>query len=324
MVRNFAVLLCLLLSLVGHAPALAQSGATNGGTTFRFLNSNYHGEPFSQEKIIQGIRDHFDLSNYREVKIAVANDSRGTPYLLLQLLSRKFHRVDVARVDLNKNFDFLRVQKDYKMTPEDYRNQFKVNQAEPPTRFFRRLSDLKCPDPSVEFVTFAPNNIDVEQSISKDVSVEASKRGLKGATLLISAATHDMFIAFLKCPKLKGVFYDGDANPNEITTDDGAVSALEIAKYLNFRKAVTHIWLACQAFNDPMLSAMIAKTKAQKYAAGKNDLAVGPSDRAAACAMTAALDGKPMTAAFWHCYDTEDQPTDKWGFDGPGSDQFGH
>jgi len=60
--------------------------------------------------------------------------------------------------------------------------------------------------------------------------------------------------------------------------------------------------------------------QAQKYAAGKNDLEIGPSDRTAACAMKAALDGKPMTASFWGSYNAEDRPTDEWGFDGLGSD----
>ena len=40
----------------------------------------------------------------------------------------------------------------------------------------------------------------------------------------------------------------------------------------------------------------------KKYAAGKNNLQVGPSDRAAACAMKAALDCQPTTASFQSCY----------------------
>jgi hypothetical protein len=324
MARNFAFVLCLLLSLVGHTPASAQSDSDQGNTTFRFLDSNYHGAPFPQEKIIQDIRSNFDLSNYREVRIAVINDPGGTPYLILQLLSRKYHRVDIARVDLNNDFDFQAVKKEYKMTPEDHMNQFKVNEIEPLVKFHQRLSNLKCPNGDVEFLTFAPNNEPTEQSISKAVADAADKHGLKVVTLLIKGATHDMLIAFLKCPNLKGVFYDGDANPDEITTNDGVLQASEITQYFNFGKKVTHIWLACQAYNDPMLSAMIATVQAQKYGAGINDLEIGPSDQAGACAMKAALDGQPMTAAFWHCYQTEDKPTDKWGFDGKGSDLFGH
>jgi hypothetical protein len=113
MARNLAILLCLFFCLVGQTGASAQGDADNSNTTFRFLNSNYHGEPFSQERIIQSIRNNFDLSNYREVRIAVTNDQGGTPYLLLQLLSRKFHRVDIARVDLDKSFDFLGIHNDY-------------------------------------------------------------------------------------------------------------------------------------------------------------------------------------------------------------------
>jgi hypothetical protein len=329
MIRNLASLLCLLFCLLGLAEAWAQGDDANGSTTFRFLDSNYHGEPFSQESIIQSIRKHFDLSNYREVRIAVTNDQGGTPYLLLQLLSRKFHRVDIARVDLNKTFDFQAIQNDYKMTPQDYKNQFKVDSVEPLPEFHLRLSNLQCPTQDAEFLTFAPNGDEpTEQTISKDVAAYAAQHGLKEVTLLAKDATHDKLIGFLKCPYLKGVFYDGDANPTSITTYDGVLQASEIAQNFKFGKKVTHIWLACQAFNDPMLSTMIASVEAQKYAAGINDLQIGSSDRAAACAMKAALDGQPMTAAFWHCYTVEDKPTgnwvDKWGFDGRGSDLFGH
>lgn len=351
MARIFAFFISLLLSFVGPSPGWAQSDG-GGSTTFRFLNSNYHGEKFSQERITQAIRGNFDLSKYREVRIAVVNESGGTPYLLLQLLSRKYHRVDNARVDLNRSFDFLGVQKNYKMTPEDYINQFKVDELQPLenqfkagemeplssqpkgsevkalTEFHLRLSNLECPNQDVEFLTFAPNDEPTEQSTAKEVAAEAAKHGLKSVSLLIKDATHDMLIAFLKCPNLKGVFYDGDANPSEITTNDGELEASEFVRYFKFGKRVTHIWLACQAYNDPMLSTMITSAEAQKYAAGINDLQIGSSDRTAACAMKAALDGQPMTASFWRCYDTQDKPidnwVDRWGFDGPGSDLFGH
>ena len=49
---------------------------------------------------------------------------------------------------------------------------------------------------------------------------------------------------------------------------------------------------------------------------------VGPSDRAAACAMKAAIAGNPMHASFNSCYQQLDDPTDNWGFGGNGTDNF--
>jgi len=294
---------------------------TRPETTFRFLDSNYRGERFSEEKIIQSVRANFDVSAYREIRIAVMNNERGLPYIVVQLLSRTHHRVDIARIDVDSKFDVLTVMKNYKMNPEDYKNQFKINSLPEATDL--RLSALACPNEETTFLTFAPNDQDLEQSVSAEVTESAKQHGLTVVALLIQNATHDNLISYLKCPALKGVFYNGDANPTEITTYDGVLQAAEIIKLFKFRNKVTHIWLACQAFNDPMLSTMITTTRAQKYAAGKNDLEIGPSDRAAACAMKAALDGKPMTASFWACYNAEDRTTDEWGFDGHGSDLFG-
>jgi hypothetical protein len=323
--RIFLSYLFILLSLVGwNSPSFAQE-SSGGSTSFRFLNSNYHGERFPEEKIIQTVRENFDVSSYREVRIAVMNHPGGLPYIILQMLSRDYHRFDVARMDLDGKFDVKSVMKNYKMNPEDYENQFKVNEGPSPSAYHLRLSRLECPDNTVTFVTFAPNKTyPLEQSITQDVSRAAADRGLKVAEMLTNDATHDNFIAYLKCPNLKGVFYDGDADPNSVLTFDVPVPVTEITQLLNFRKRVTHIWVACEAFKDPMLSAMTADTKAQKYAAGKNCLKIGPSDRAAACAMKAALRGRPMTAAFWRCYKAEDTQADIWGFAGRGSDLFGH
>jgi hypothetical protein len=129
----------------------------------------------------------------------------------------------------------------------------------------------------------------------------------------------------MSCPNLVGNFYDGDADTSEIVTVDGTLAATDFATALAgaFRFKVTNIWLACEAFNDPMLSSVLSGAQAQKYAAGINDLEVGPSDNAGACAMKAAIDGSPMKEAFMSCYNQFDNTDDQWGFDGKGSDSFG-
>jgi hypothetical protein len=128
----------------------------------------------------------------------------------------------------------------------------------------------------------------------------------------------------MACPKVIGNFYDGDADPTVITTVDGTLSHTEFETTLlnKFGLKMTNIWLACQAFKNPMKGAVIDKAQSRKYAAGLNNLEVGPSDRAAACAMKDALDGKPLTSSFQACYEQYDTPDDHWGFDGHGTDNF--
>jgi hypothetical protein len=71
-----------------------------------------------------------------------------------------------------------------------------------------------------------------------------------------------------------------------------------------------------------MLPAVIDYAQTKKYAAGINDLLIGPSDKAAACAMKAAIAGKPMQASFNTCYQQLDVPSDHWGYGGKGTDNF--
>ncbi len=173
--------------------------------------------------------------------------------------------------------------------------------------------------------TFAPNDDTLEQNITKGVAAHATAAGLKTKSLLITDATRTNYLNYMTCPNLEGNFYDGDANPNVIVTHDGTISASDISTVLasKFRLRVTNIWLACEAFNDPMKSAVITSAQTQVYAAGINDLLVGPSDNAAACAMKAAIDGQAMHEAFDACYKKDDKPSDHWGWGGNGSDFLG-
>lgn len=80
--------------------------------------------------------------------------------------------------------------------------------------------------------------------------------------------------------------------------------------------------MACEAFNDPMKLAVINGANSQKYAAGLNDLQVGPSDETAFCTMQNAIDGTSISESFDFCYNTYDIKNDHWGLGGNGSDYF--
>ena len=268
----------------------------------------------SDAAIATSIAALIDVSQYREVKTQLIRDEQGQPsHYLVYLHSKTLHRVDFAKIPVDAAFKALSVQQNYQLQPIDFNQQPGIE-----------ATHAACPDPSIQFIAFAPNDIQLEQDVTLDVANAASAVNLKTIKLLKAQATHDAYLSYMSCPQLRGNFYDGDANPQVITTVDGVISATEINTVLNkkFNYRVTNIWLACEAYNDPMLSAVINGAQARKYGAGINNLAIGPSDNAGACAMKAFIAGQPMTAAFNSCYKQFDTASDHWGFGGSSNDNF--
>jgi len=283
------------------------------------INSQQHSvhavPPSSSEMLITQLRKNFDESKYREIRAQVVFRSNGLPdHLVVYLLVKNYHRAELAQVGLDSEYRFTSTKLGYHLQADDL-----AQQAGPKT------SQAQCPDTSVEFIAFAPNNDDLEQQVTEQVAQAAEAANLKTVRLLKAQATRENYLNYMSCPALKGNFYDGDANTSLIVTVDGTVSSDDFNTVLQgaFRHHVTNIWLACEAYNDPMLTSVQKTAQSQKYAAGINDLEVGPSDQAGACAMTAAIQGKPMTQAFQDCYAKLDVSDDHWGFGGDGSDQFG-
>jgi hypothetical protein len=263
-----------------------------------------------ENEIKELVSRSFDLSLYRGVRAQVSGGTESVkPHLVVQLQAKGTHRVQLASVALDGGLEPHAIDWNYQMAQEEIGAQRGGPAA------------ATCPDNSTEFIAFAPNDNALELQITQDVADSAKAHGLKTVTLLKSQATRQNYLNYMSCPRLKGNFYDGDSNPNLFITVDGVISAKEMSQQ-RFNHRVTNIWLACEAFNDPMLSSVTKMAQSQKYAAGVNDLLVGPSDRTAKCAMIAALDGKPMTEAFQECYKQTDDPADQWGFAGDGADIF--
>jgi hypothetical protein len=265
----------------------------------------------SQPRLQEIVNQNFDTSSYREVGVqAVLNGRQRIDHLLLHLHFKNTHRLALAAIFVDSAMNVTRVVRDYRMTAQDFKAQPNSGAAG------------VCPDPTVQFIAFAPNTDSTEQGVTVAVAQAATSAGLKVVQLLESNATRANYLNYMACPNLKGNFYDGDSNPDEFVTVDGVISSSDMAAF-NFNLKVTNIWVACEAFNDPMKSMLLTTAQSQKYAAGVNDLEVGPSDNAAKCAMIAAIGGQPMTAAFQSCYKQYDDSSDQWGFDGNGSDTFG-
>lgn len=299
---------CFMLSMLCSVSVMAESNIT-------FLKSKYNDANIPADKINQIVKQNFDIAAFREIKVQfMHNDKHQVDHLLIYLFSKTHHLVEFSRMNIDANFNVISIQNNYHLSKSDYDQQPGIS-----------VKEAKCPDESIEFIAFAPNDWDLEQDITKDVAKSAKAHSLKTVSLLIKKATRSNYLNYMACPKLKGNFYDGDADPEVITTVDGVITYGDIDAMLHnqFRYKVTNIWLACQAYNDPIKTSVIDIAQSQKYAAGITDLEVGPSDRAAACAMKAAMDGKPMTAAFDACYLQYDTSEDKWGFGGHGADLFG-
>ena len=174
-----------------------------------------------------------------------------------------------------------------------------------------------CPDPATRVVVFAPNNNDIEQNVSMDVYRTSVNWGYNTVLLIKNNATTFNFLSYARCP-LVGLFYDGDADSQAITTRDGLVFYTDIAKlYWNY--TVLSYWLACEAYNEPMLSA-VSGIHPRKWAAGVNDLMIGPSDVVASVAFQAGLRGEPLEQSFREAVAKYDIFLDNWGYGGFGSD----
>jgi hypothetical protein len=264
------------------------------------------------------LEKNFSISQFRGIKAQIITNTQGQPdHLLLFLLTKQFHGVTVTRINLDTGFQQTKLIKNYRLTPEDYAQQPVLPGKKP-----------QCPDASTDLITFAPNDDDVEQLFTKIVGDAGKTHHLNVVRLLHYDATRKNYLNYMVCPNLKGNFYDGDSTPDFILTVDGIISAAEISTLLKnqFKFKTINIWLACQAFNDPMRSAVLEDAQSQKYVAGISDLFVGPSDAAAACTMVAAIEGKSIRKSFDYCYqalDTPEDDVDIWGFSGNGSDYFG-
>lgn len=299
------------------AAALLASSAAQANTPITLMTTSHGNSAVPLDRIVQLVKQNIYIDDYRQIKTQVIRTKSEQPnYVLVYLFSKKYHKVDIARIDINDQFQATgNVERNYQLTQQDFAAQPQPTAA-------------VCPDPSVQFIAFAPNNMQLEQNITIDVAKHAEAAGLKTVRLLKDQATAQNYVNYMSCPKVVGNFYDGDANPQLITTVDGVImhDTFETTLKSAFRNHVTNFWLACEAFNDPMKSAVINDAAAQKYAAGINDLLIGPSDRAAACAMKASIDGTHVTQAFNSCLKQEDDPStsqDRWGYGGNGSDVFG-
>lgn len=291
------------------------TGTAFARTDINLFNTNHTNSTIPLTTVTNTVRSYFYIDQYRAVAVQVINNAQHNPdHILVYLFSKKYHRVDVARMDINANYQVINVIRHYQLTRFDFSQQPGVN-----------ANHAVCPDPSIQFIAFAPNNNDLEQNITKEVADNATAHHLKTILLTLDQATRENYLNYMSCPHLVGNFYDGDADPTLITTVDGVISASDIQTNLakKFRYKVTNIWLACEAYNDPMKSVMLNDAESQKYAAGIDDLLIGPSDKVAACTMEAAMGGQPETDSFQACYKKLDDPSDQWGFGGNGSDYFG-
>jgi hypothetical protein len=265
-------------------------------------------------EIVRAVRAHLDVRPYRKVGVQLIRTAEGKPdHYLVYLHSKTQHLVEFTKLTLDESFNVVSAQTKYNLQPIDWQQQPGIDPAQ-----------ASCPDSAIEFVAFAPNDIQLEQDVTIDVASAAVAGKLKTVKLLKDQATRDNYLKYMACPRLRGNFYDGDANPQVIVTVDGLISADDFKTVLNrkFQCRVTNIWLACEAYNEPMLSAVVNGAVAKKYAAGINDLLVGPSDKAGACAMKAGIAGKPLTSSFQTCYQQLDVSSDHWGFGGKGTDSF--
>jgi hypothetical protein len=297
------------------AQSLLGLSLASASTPVSIIGSKFVSRGIPESTLVNAIKARFDIEKYREVRAQVIYTAQGEKpdHLLLYFFVNGVHKVNFVKVGLDANYGLKEITNNYHLGADDHSQQ--LGTAESAT----------CPDQSIQFIAFAPNTDDLEQQVTVEVAQAAETAGLKTIRLLEADATRQAYLNYMTCPNLIGNFYDGDANTSEMVTVDGSINSDDFSTTLAgaFRHKVVNIWLACEAYNDPMLTAVKDTAMSQKYAAGINDLEVGPSDKAAACAMEAAIQGQALTAAFQACYKKIDKSTDHWGFGGDGADYLG-
>ncbi len=277
------------------------SEIADANKAFYFMNGK-HDQQDAIEKIV---KEKFSIDEYEQVKIqSLYNPKTQSDDFILYLLPKNNHNLMTARINMDHT-RFISIEKNFIPTSQ--------------------LQETTCPDPSIEFIVFAPNDNDLEQKITMKIANAAERQGLKTIRLLRENATRENYLNYLVCPQLKGNFYDGNANPYMILTYDGFIHVDEIQTTLanQFQYKVIHVWVAGEAFENPMESAMIDMAKAQRFMAGESSLTIGPSDLTGACTMNKAILHESITDSLAACYKKYGLRIDRWGLGGYGSDYFG-
>ncbi len=272
------------------------------------------GAPMQESAVIEQVKSHVDVSKYQSIKAQVVSNSPGVVDSILVYL-RNQNQVTSTSIRIDK----LRAVR------EEVREDLPENRAK--EKALADSTTVFCPDENVQFISFSHRQLHWYQKAANEVAEVAEKAGFNTVRLLKSQATRQNYLNYLSCPNLVADFYDGDANPNQLETFDAPISAQDISILLKgvFRNHVTHVWVACKAFNDPMLSAMVADAGSQKFIAGVVDLVSGYADRTGVCTMESALQGDAISTSLEDCrakYDLKFH--NKWGIAGSGSDFLGH
>jgi hypothetical protein len=108
--------LALLLSLITlNASAL---------TPIQVLETTVPGPRPTDSDIDKAVRAHIDTAKYREVRVQIIRDDNGNPsHYLVYLFSRTSHRVDFARINIDRDYKVLSVQQNYKLQDMDLKQQ---------------------------------------------------------------------------------------------------------------------------------------------------------------------------------------------------------
>lgn len=303
-------------STAADAPAAAKEGKV----PFKLLATHHGTDHLDAAKVETLVRENLSLDGYRRVSAQVIHDeNKTTSHILVRRHAKDTGHAKLSMIDVDADLTVSGVKEDYALTDLDHSNQ-------PHTHALAHSTKLKCPDDSIQILVLAPLEADnkrwfsFEKEIAQRVANAAKKKGYVVKELYGTDATALAAMNAMSSPNLIGIFYDGDSNRYEVEFHDSFITAADITTHFKGKLSkVSSIWLACEAFNDPMKKAMTTTAGSKVYAAGISILYGG--DERAASAMIAALEGKPMKESFDNSRPIN--PKNKWGWYSGGSDFFG-
>lgn len=219
---------------------------------------------------------------YHKVNVKIKRHYDDTPnYLIVYLLRKDIYSAEIARIDVDSDFQVKNVEYSYDDSDEsDDDDEFSDTLSSRPEPEF----DWSAVDEyAYDFVvaTPVPEIATALAAVNKIFDI-ATSIGLKPKKLLGDEATVANYQQYLQSG-VKGFVNVGHGSPSSIVLDDGVLTAVWFNSLVNAPLKPTVVYFnSCQVCNDP-LKAAVVKAGARVYIGGIVNLLIGPSEAVCQC-----------------------------------------
>lgn len=239
-------------------------------------------------KAVRGVFDNPSApSPYYKIEIQVIyRDNGPVDYAIAYLMSNKTYTFEMAKVEFGESYRASVVTRNYHLSEKDH---------EQDSSYYTRGS---CPDESVQFVAGSQCASEFKTALEciTTLTENFKNKGYKTAPpMLNKEATKEAYKNWLSCKNLIAFVNVGHGNAFAIKCADGAFDYKAIESIGKVFQNKTIYINSCLVANHPFQTAFI-EGGAAVFAGGRQEVAVGPSEKVCMCFMQSALEGNEMTA----------------------------